>query len=152
MTIPRSAPDYGVPVASDQNLTPGAAQDDPEDSLIRWIVENPKRANVAIEVAAALAARQNPAFFRELADARRRMVGVWVGVGLTLTCLASGVAILLTSSPVLIGFSLLVIGSACAGGTFAVITGSTVSPSGFARMLTARAGASGETQQQRSPQ
>jgi hypothetical protein len=61
---------------------------------------------------------------------------MWLGGGLSAATLVGAVIVALTNGPGALTAALVTIGATCAGSTFAVITGQTVSVQDFARALT----------------
>lgn len=70
-------------------------------------------------------------------EARLRHIGMWIGAGMTISSIAGAVAVLLSSAPALIGVALFILGAACAGATYALISGARVTPQDFVNLLDA---------------
>lgn len=103
--------------------------------IISAIAQHPEKADKIADAYVTASLSNHPALFTAYTDSKRRVSGMWVGAGLSVVSLAGGVAVLVGSAPAAIGVALLGVGAACAGGTFAVITGRNVSPKEFAMML-----------------
>ena len=105
--------------------------------IIKAITSNPRGAQRIVDAYVILSLRDNPSLLSMYADSRRRSTGMWIGATLTSIAVAGAVALLVISAPALIGLALLSLGAACAGGTFAIITGKSVSPADFVKLIQA---------------
>ncbi len=111
-----------------------------EDSSIVWrafqaVIENPENAKELTSSFVRLMVSTDPNLLATYADAERRKFGMWIGAALAILSIGGGVAILGLGGPLPIGVGLLSVGAACAGGTFAVITGQKVGLPEFREML-----------------
>ena len=104
---------------SDTALTvPGEGGPEHLSDVIQAILEKPENAKQIAESTSIV--------LNTYADIERRRTGMWIGAGLTLFLASGGIAILVSGAGLGVGLGLCSIGAACAGGTFAVITGRSV--------------------------
>lgn len=106
-------------------------------SVLEAIIKSPRNASNIVKAVTTLTLARNPAFFSVYADAQRREKGMWVGASLAVCGIGGSVVTLVLGAPVALAVTLLGVGTACAGATFAIITGKSVSTSDFAKLFRA---------------
>ena len=82
----------------------------------------------------------DPTLLMMQAEAERRRTGMWIGAAMTTVTITGGVAVLISSTPALIGGGLLCLGAACAGATYALIAGTPIHLDDFSKLLNSAKG------------
>lgn len=125
-------------VSDDGSLTTPDGQSDRTLALIEQFKSHPtERIKEITEAVIRVTRATNAPLILAQADADRRRIGMWIGACMSLANVVGGVAILISAAPAVIGVGLLCLGAACAGATFAIITGKSITMADFSAAMTA---------------